>query len=253
MKVEINQAIKESDDFKIAMKTKLLALAYSAWSEAQFIQIVYTPNIFTEPEIKNLLKDSGIFNKWTMLINLSFEYKKIFDTKKYLNIIKSIKDTKENNWKALLQETNNNYKQNNILSKTRKQEIISYLKTYIDNQSKVRNKIAHGQWVNGLKSEDNAFGGKDLDTNLTTEIQNLNVVNIMIEFEVHTTLGKIIRELVQSPSKGFNNNYQKHITELNEFLNQSASWNMVDKRNILNLRDKKIICQECKTIIKKKR
>jgi len=233
------------------MNTKLLALTYSAWSEAQFTQIVYTPNIFTETEIIQLLKDSGIFNKWKMLINLSFKYKKEFDTKKHSNILKLIKQNKQSNWIDLIQEENENYKSNSKLATERKDEIINYLEKYIDKQSKVRNKIAHGQWINGLKEDNTAFGGKDLDIALTEKIQNLNVVDIMIEFEVHKTLGKIIRELVQSPNKGFNNNYQKHIHELNEFLLHSSSWKIVDKKNILRLKKKRIICETCQAMITK--
>jgi hypothetical protein len=37
------------------MKTKLLSLTYSAWSEAQFSQIIYTPNTFTQTEIDEIV------------------------------------------------------------------------------------------------------------------------------------------------------------------------------------------------------
>lgn len=228
------------------MNTKLLALTYSAWSEAQFTQIVYTPNIFTETEIIQLLKNSGIFNKWKMLINLSFEYKKKFDKQKHLNILNLIKKDKQNNWIDLIQEENENYESNSKLATKRKDEIINYLEKYIDKQSKVRNKIAHGQWINGLKVDNT-----DLDIALTEKIQNLNVVDIMIEFEVHKTLGKIIRELVQSPNNSFNNNYQKYIDELNEFLLHSSSWKIVDKKNILRQKKKRIICETCQAMITK--
>lgn len=251
LKTDINNAIKESDDFRVAMQTKLLALTYSAWSEAQFIQIVYTPNIFTEDEIKSLLKDSGIFNKWKMLIKFSFLYKEKFDLKKKLNIINFLKQSKPEHWKLLIEEENNNYNQNKILSKKRKLEITNYLEKYIDKQSKIRNKIAHGQWINGLMDDDDTFGGKKLDEELTNKIKNLNVVDIMIEFEVHTTLGKIIRDLVQSPHKGFNNNYQKYIDELNDFFNKSSLWTISDKKNRLKLKDKRIFCEKCKTLLTK--
>lgn len=251
LKTDINNAIKESDDFRVAMQTKLLALTYSAWSEAQFIQIVYTPNIFTEDEIKSLLKDSGIFNKWKMLIKFSFLYKEKFDLKKKLNIINFLKQSKPEHWKLLIEEENNNYNQNKILSKKRKLEITNYLEKYIDKQSKIRNKIAHGQWINGLMDDNDTFGGKKLDEELTNKIKNLNVVDIMIEFEVHTTLGKIIRDLVQSPHKGFNNNYQKYIDELNDFFNKSSLWTISDKKNRLKLKDKRIFCEKCKTLLTK--
>jgi putative AlgH/UPF0301 family transcriptional regulator len=70
---DINESIKKSDKFKEDMRVKLLALTYSAWSEAQFIQIIYTPNTFTIYEINSMLKIKGIFDRWKKLIKYSFE------------------------------------------------------------------------------------------------------------------------------------------------------------------------------------
>lgn len=55
------------------MQTKILALTYSAWSEAQFSQILYTPNIFSNSEIDEILrvKKSGITVGWKRLVKIS--------------------------------------------------------------------------------------------------------------------------------------------------------------------------------------
>lgn len=44
---DINFYLRKSDDLQVEVKTKLLAILYVAWSEAQFIQIVYTPSGFS--------------------------------------------------------------------------------------------------------------------------------------------------------------------------------------------------------------
>jgi len=53
----INTYIKKNDNFQVELNTKLYALVYSTLSEAQFIQIVNTPNL-TQLE-KYLAKSSS--------------------------------------------------------------------------------------------------------------------------------------------------------------------------------------------------
>ena len=43
---DIHSYIRKNDNYQIQIKTKFLSLLYSAWSEAQFIQIVFTPKGF---------------------------------------------------------------------------------------------------------------------------------------------------------------------------------------------------------------
>ena len=216
------------------MKTKLLALTYSAWSEAQFVQIVYTPNAFTTIQINTMLnKTSGIVNKWKLLIEYTF-----------IKIRNQIEDYTDNNQEEKLIEIENQEK-----------EIKNYLENYIEKQSKVRNKIAHGQWLTALHSKNKIKFPKKLtnlqwsdtvvklnikdfqyhycefiqnfkiDSTLTKELEELNVFSIMKEFEVHTILGDIIRHLVQSPNKEFNNNYYKNMKRLEKYLNKMSTRN----------------------------
>jgi hypothetical protein len=68
---DINFYLKKTDDFQVEVKTKLLAVLYCAWSEAQFIQIVYTPSAFSYSEIANIkqIKDKdGIADGWKQMI-----------------------------------------------------------------------------------------------------------------------------------------------------------------------------------------
>jgi hypothetical protein len=98
----------------------------------------------------------------------------------------------------------------------------------------MRNKIAHGQW---LKTKEDT---EEKTINFNQRLRALNVVDIMIEFQVHTTLGKIIRDLVQSPKKGFSQNYNKNITDLRDYLIKTSAWNMDSKRRQLLKKNKKM-------------
>ncbi|QOG11247.1 hypothetical protein [Arcobacter sp. FWKO B] len=193
------------------MQTKLLSLTYSAWSEAQFSQIIYTPDSFSQTEIDEILKvkkSGGITAGWKRLIKVS--------------INKVSVSTLERDEK----QTELNY----------------YLDRYIFKQSQMRNKIAHGQWVNAIEDTEE----RTIDFN--QRLRALNVVDIMIEFEVHTTLGKIIRDLVQSPNKGFSQNYNKNITDLTDYVTRSNSWDMNSKRIRLSKKPKKIFCVDCNSL-----
>lgn len=204
---DINNSIKISNEFQLNMQTKLLALTYSAWSEAQFSQIIYTPNSFLQTEIDEILrvKKSGITEGWKRLIKIS--------------ISKVIAPNEE--------------------KRKKQRELNDYLDKYIFKQSQMRNKIAHGQWVNTIEDTEE----KTIDFN--QRLSALNVVDIMIEFQVHTTLGKIIRDLVQSPNKGFSLNYNKNITDLTDYLIKSNSWNMNSKKIQLSKKQNKIFCKNC--------
>lgn len=192
LKKDINDAIKRSDDFEIAMKTKILTLTYSAWSEAQLTQILYTPNSFSTNEITSILnaKKYNVRDGWEKLIDISLSKTRHLD----IRIIKT--------------------------------DLMNFVDKYIIKQSKVRNKLAHGQWINALESNLTT-----VDVPLTNELKDLNVVSIMIEFEVHTILGKIIRDLVQSPNNSFTCKYTQYKTELDNYLIKTQNWNINDKTN----------------------
>jgi hypothetical protein len=184
------------------MQTKLLALTYSAWSEAQFSQILYTPNIFSDTEINDILKvkKSGITAGWKRLVKIS------------INKVNASNSEKIN----------------------KRKELDTYIDKYIFKQSQIRNKIAHGQWINAIESTEQRTN------DFNQRLQSLNVVDIMIEFQVHTHLGKILRDLVQSPNNGFSQNYNTNINNLKDFLAKSATWNISSKINQLSKKPKKL-------------
>lgn len=192
---DINNAIKRSDNFEIEMKTKILALTYSAWSEAQFTQILYTPNSFTQNEIDTILssKKRNLEQAWTKLIETSLSKASGLD--------------------------------NNAVKST----LIQYVKTYIITPSEVRNKLAHGQWKVALNSPLTST-----NNDMTKRIDELNVVSIMIEFHIHTILGKIIRDLVNSSN--FTQAYSRYITELENYINKTKTWTYGDKKARLDAR-----------------
>jgi hypothetical protein len=231
---DINESIKKSDKFKEDMRVKLLALTYSAWSEAQFIQIIYTPNTFTIYEINSMLKIKGIFDRWKKLIKYSFEKIERYN---FSEKEKSIQELKDNNLTSKIGILCQKYEENRLLIQEKNEELTIYLQKYIEEPSRIRNKIAHGQWIYPLddseikNNEPNALLKED--TNLKEKLNELNPISIMREFEVHTTLGKIVRKLIESQEKGFTQKYDTYMDELKQYLEKTESFTMEIKRTRL--------------------
>lgn len=194
---DINQSLIRNDNFQLEVKTKLLALVYCALSEAQFVQILHTPSGFSYSEIQRIKSERSLAESWKLMIELAL-------------------DRVNAGWMGITDLIN------------KKAEIISLIIEYIEGPQELRNKIAHGQWEHALNSTGTKENGMT-----TARIQELNVVQISIWAEVHQFLGLIIRDLIQSPVKGFHNNYWSHFVELQQFVLKSRTWTLEKRRSDL--------------------
>jgi hypothetical protein len=193
---DMNYCIRKGDSYQISIKTKFLALLYSAWSEAQFTQIVFTPNGFSYSEIKHILrhkKKNGIGQAWKLMLE---------------NAMRKVGDT------ATRGDLNN-----------RLRKLVSLSKDYISEPSELRNKIAHGEWINALNTTVTA-----INPSTSQILKQLDPVLVEKRFEVHRYLGYIVRDLVQSPKAGFHKHYWTNIVNLEEYMRKTASWNLQTKK-----------------------
>jgi len=189
----INTYLKKNDSFQVELNTKLYALVYCTLSEAQFIQIVNTPDGFMDTEIEKIKAEknrNGVVKAWELLFDMAFE------------------------------KVNVNWKTNSDLQ-NRRNELQNILDNYIKTPSELRNKIAHGQWDFALNRENTAE-----NTTKTLELKNLTVIQITIWSEVHQFLGQIVRDLIQSPKSGFHRNYWNNLVKLQQFITDSNTWTM---------------------------
>ena len=198
---DINFYLKKNNDFQVEIKSKLLALLYCTLSEAQFIQIVHTPDGFTNDEIETIkvAKKNNIEDGWITMIDLAMN--KVGDWRNVTDL------------------------------KTRRNFLHKIISDFVTTPSILRNKIAHGQWEFALNRE-NTKENKDLTINLN----NLDVVTITKWFDVHQFLGLIIRDLIQSPKKGFHNNYWTNLANLEQYILTSDNWTLETKKQKLQLK-----------------
>jgi len=193
---DINFQIRKSDNFQISIKTKILALLYSGWSEAQFSQITHTPDgfIYTEIiKIKKHKKQYGIAKGWYYMLELAL--KKVGDKSQSKDL------------------------------ESRLETLFKIVNEHIEESSIIRNKIAHGQWMFALNRENTAK-----NEHLTCLLDRLDPVEIEKKFEIHKYLGFIVRDLVQSPTVGFHKHYWTNIVNLEIYMNKTKDWSLESKR-----------------------
>lgn len=193
---DINRNSKLNNISDVEIKTKMYSLLYSAWSEAQFVQILHTPKALYPRDIQDIEAEkdmNGVINGWKLLITLAID--KVGDVNKSKDLL------------------------------TRKETIINIITNHIEKQSILRNKIAHGQWVHALnrKHTKESF-------DFTSDLHNLDYVKIDILFKIHKFLGLIMRDLVQSPKKGFHINYWTNITKLENYIKKTESWSIETRK-----------------------
>ncbi|MCI5136989.1 MAG: hypothetical protein D3922_00930 [Candidatus Electrothrix sp. AR1] len=196
---DLNFNIRKGEDYQVTIKTKFLALLYSAWSEAQFTQIVFTPNGFTYSENRRILrykKKNGIGKAWKLMLE---------------DAMRKVGDV------ATRGDLNN-----------RLRKLINISKDYIDEPSQLRNKIAHGEWINALNSKITAT-----NPSVSTVLRRLDPVLVEKRFEVHRFLGYIVRDLIQSPKAGFHKHYWTNIVNLEQYMKKTETWNLQTKKSKL--------------------
>ncbi|OPB86643.1 hypothetical protein BAS06_15720 [Elizabethkingia miricola] len=187
--MDINLSLVKNDQFQIGIKTKIYSLLYSALSEAQFTQILHTPFGFNHSEILKIQKQHSLVESWNYMLDLAL--------------------LKVGDWNT------------NTDLKARREFLRETIKEYIEKPQELRNKIAHGQWIHALNSPNTKE-----NTDTTNRILNLNIVTISIWFEIHQYLCFIIRDLIQSPQKGFHNNYWQNFSDLQTFIAKSTNWTL---------------------------
>ena len=197
---DINLNIRKSNDFQVKIKTKILSLIYSAWSEAQFTQIIFTENGFQYSEIcslKEYKEHFGITNGWKNMINLALS--KVGDV------------------------------QTNKDLKGRLEKLIALVNDYIEEPSILRNKIAHGQWINALNRECTKTNDE-----LSKKLDELDPIEINKRIAIHRYMGLIVRDLVQSPKAGFHRHYWTNIVNLEAYIDETKDWSFETKKKLLS-------------------
>jgi len=181
-----------------SVHTKLLALVFCAWSEANFSKLIHTPYGLDLDEIQQIkaLAKGNIVDGWLKCLELGLH--RVSKTPKS-NYIHNIK-----------------------------QAVERIITEYVQEPRVLRNKISHGQWKIALNRNN-----ENTNNVLTEQIKNINVVQLNIWKEAHQGLSNIIEVLIESPNRAFHRDYWSEIVKVDEHLNKTKTWSLEEKIQIL--------------------
>jgi hypothetical protein len=187
----INAALLKGDAPLVRVNTFIYALIYSTWAEVSFSKLIHTPAGFAASEIIQIKRNHrNLDTAWTKCIQLA------------LRKLKGSPGDLQN----------------------KRQKIEKLVTTYVIEPSRLRNKIAHGNWIKCLNHDQNA-----INLQLTGALKGINVVEVQKWFEIYKYVERIIEDIIESPERAHRRDYWKHVTELEEFIELSKQWS-VEKR-----------------------
>lgn len=205
----INDAMKQKNDASVSVLSRSLALVFCAWVEASFSKLIHTPYGFTLTEIDDIKKAiafGSVVSGWERAITIAM--------------------TDHDLVKSNFQEADS----------VRLKGCVDLL---VKSPSELRNKIAHGQWVEALNS-------KNTDTNKDVTIRLSSISSVMVDtwFECHEKLIEIVEHLIHSPNKAFINTYRSRVAQLEALYAQRQSWTDETKRiQLLAKRKNSSVCR----------
>lgn len=199
----INNAILYGRNAEIVALTKMYALLYSAFAEVSFLKLIHTPYGLSEDMILEIQRQQNLEEKWKKCIELA-----------YLEINKH----------SILGKINNE-----------KKRLEDILKQYIIKPSQIRNKIAHGQWCVALNNLSTSINNET-----TSLINNIDYVKIDVLFQIYDIFEKCVEDLIESPKKAHYKYFYSNLTELENIINKTKSWDFETRKSRILSTKKKV-------------
>jgi len=186
----INESYRLKNNRAAELQTKLLALLFSAYTEAIFSKLIHTPYALSMTEIENLkVKFKGnSFVGWKHCLNTMVA--------KITSKTESVKD-------AIRTDVRN------------------ILTTYIKKPSEMRNRLAHGQWSIALTSNNT-----QMNSEITDRIDKLDVVKLEVYKKSFDLMALIMEDLVESPNKAHIDLYSSRFATFNSEQAKMAQWTL---------------------------
>lgn len=174
----INSALRANNQPNVEAFTKVYALLFCAWTEANFSKVLHTPHGFDLDEIAQVqaAKENGIAAAWKKSVALGVRH---------------------------LDATRGSFKPNAV------KKLETIIDSHVFDPSLLRNKLAHGQWVIALNRENDA-----LQAELTNQIRDLDVVKIDAWITCHKVLANAVETLIESPQKAFMRDWYAYVVEI---------------------------------------
>jgi len=182
----INAALRSDQTATSEALTKVYALLFCGWAEANFSKIIHTPYGFELDEIVQIKQRSGddgkmvkrsVVEAWRKSVDLGLRH---LDAKK-----------------------------RGSFQPNTKKKLFDAIDTHVFDPSLLRNKLAHGQWVVALNRNN-----ESVQQDLTNKIAHLTIVDLMAWIQAHQLLADMVETLIESPKKTFMRDWYGYVDEM---------------------------------------
>jgi hypothetical protein len=189
MNRQANHALRRGNAADLDMYTKLMALLFCAWSEANLSKLIHTPYGFELSEI------ADIKSAWRLNIEAAW-----------------LKTIELGLAKVATPPPNAS------------NQLHSLVKDFVVEPAGIRNKVAHGQWSVALNKR-----GSSLNPDLTSKLAELSIVDIQIWFRSSSLLSEVVEALIESPESAFHRDFATKLSDLEAFRLRSAAFTVSSK------------------------
>jgi hypothetical protein len=188
----INSGLRRRNDASVACHTRLYAITFCAWAEANFSKVIHTPYGFTIDEIAqiNVRKRNGISLGWKKAVELGLRY---------------------------LSAQRGSFKPN------AHRKLEHAIDKHVCEPSVLRNKLAHGQWAVALNRTNDA-----IEPGITSQIGKLNITVIDGWLACHRELAHLVETLIESQKRAFPRDWYAVVLKLGESMDEAARRNLAD-------------------------
>jgi len=197
----INSSLRRNDAAQTEHLTKIYALMFCTWAEANLLKVIHTPHGLELDELEQIkaAKKSNIVNGWKKAVELGLRH---------------------------LDAQRGSFKPN------ARKKLFELIDTHVFDPSVLRNKLVHGQWSVALNRDNDA-----VHPDLTAEIASLDVVKIMGWLEIHRLLAELVETLVESPKKTFMRDWYQFVVELGDKMEMAELRTLADHVAALKKKD----------------
>lgn len=180
----VNSTLRRNDPVQAEHFTKVYALLFCTWAEANFLKVIYTPHALDLDEIEQIkvAKHNSIPAAWKKTVQLGLRH---------------------------LNARRGSFQPN------AKKKLESLIDTHVMDPSLLRNKLAHGQWAIALNRENTA-----INQNVTANLAALDIVKVAGWIEVHTMLAHLVETLLESPQRTFTRDWFADAVKLGERMSE---------------------------------
>jgi hypothetical protein len=188
----INFSLRHNESAIANSLTKVYAILFCAWAEANFSKVVHTPYGFRIDEIVQIqtAKSDGITAAWKKAVELGLRH---------------------------LDASRGSFQPNTRLT------LFRAIDAHVFDPSLLRNKLAHGQWVVALNR---AYD--DIQAELTKLIKELDIVKVDGWRFCHRHLAQMVETLIESPKKAFIRDWWQSVVDLDNEMEQSSRKNLAE-------------------------